>query len=149
MNQKKIGELIRAARREHGFTQQELADKMNISDKTVSKWECGLGCPDLSLLPQLSEILGLDLSALLDGQLPTRRVLAGNMKKLLFYICPICGNLITASGKAQVSCCGKKLLPLTPQKASDDQTVTLEKLENEWHVISDHPMTKDHSIDDP
>ena len=41
MNQKKIGELIRAARREHGFTQQELADKMNISDKTISKWECG------------------------------------------------------------------------------------------------------------
>ena len=108
MNQKKIGELIRAARREHSFTQQELADKMNISDKTVSKWECGLGCPDLSLLPQLSEILKLDLSALLDGQLPTRRVLAGNMKKLL--------------------------------------TLTLEKLENEWHVISDHPMTKDHSI---
>lgn len=146
MNQKKIGELIRAARREHGFTQQELAARMHISDKTISKWECGLGCPDLSLLPQLSEILGLDLSALLDGQLPTRRVLAGNMKKLLFYICPTCGNLITASGKAQVSCCGKKLLPLTPQKASDSQTLTLEKLENEWHVISDHPMTKDHSI---
>lgn len=71
----------------------------------------------------------------MDGQLPTRRVLAGNMKKLLFYICPTCGNLITASGEAQVSCCGKKLL-----------TLTLEKLENEWHVISDHPMTKDHSI---
>lgn len=108
MNQKKIGELIRAARREHSMTQQELADKMNISDKTVSKWECGLGCPDLSLLPQLSEILELDLSALLDGQLPTRRVLAGNMKKLLFYICPTCGNLITASGEAQMSCCGKR-----------------------------------------
>lgn len=46
----------------------------------------------------------------------------------------------------QVSCCGKKLLPLTPQMASDSQTLTLEKLENEWHVISDHPMTKDHSI---
>lgn len=61
MNQKKIGELIRAARREHGFTQQELAAQMHISDKTISKWECGLGCPDLSLLPQLSEILGLDL----------------------------------------------------------------------------------------
>lgn len=60
MNQKKIGELIRAARREHGFTQQELAAQMHISDKTISKWECGLGCPDLSLLPQLSEILGLD-----------------------------------------------------------------------------------------
>lgn len=46
----------------------------------------------------------------------------------------------------QVSCCGKKLLTLTPQKASDSQTLTLKKLENEWHVISDHPMTKDHSI---
>lgn len=42
MNQKKIGACIRTARREHGFTQQELADKMNISDKTVSKWECGV-----------------------------------------------------------------------------------------------------------
>lgn len=42
MNQKKIGACIRAARREHGMTQQELADKMNISDKTVSKWECGV-----------------------------------------------------------------------------------------------------------
>lgn len=42
MNQKKIGACIRTARREHGFTQQELAAQMHISDKTISKWECGV-----------------------------------------------------------------------------------------------------------
>ena len=54
MDCEKIGKLIRSLRRERGLTQLGLAEQMHISDKAVSKWERGLGCPDVSLLPELS-----------------------------------------------------------------------------------------------
>ena len=63
----KIGRLIYTLRTERRLTQQQLADCLNISDKAVSKWERGLGCPDISLLSELSEILEVDLKNLLSG----------------------------------------------------------------------------------
>ena len=65
MDHSKIGKLIYTLRKEKGLTQLQLAKAMHISDKTVSKWERGLGCPDVSLLCELSKILNVDLSALL------------------------------------------------------------------------------------
>ena len=58
MDCKKIGSLIYELRKDKNMTQKQIADLMNISDKTISKWERGLGCPDISLLPELSHILG-------------------------------------------------------------------------------------------
>ena len=61
MNHQKIGDLIRRLRREQGLTQLQLASALGVTDKAVSKWERGLGCPDISFLPRLSQILGVDL----------------------------------------------------------------------------------------
>ena len=60
MDCRKVGELIQKLRKERGWTQKYLADKMNISDRTVSKWERGLGLPDVGLLKNLSDIFGID-----------------------------------------------------------------------------------------
>ena len=57
MDQLKIGKFIAEMRKEQGLTQKALADKLMISDKTVSKWECGNGMPEVSLMMPLCEIL--------------------------------------------------------------------------------------------
>ena len=65
MDCKKIGSLIYELRKDKNMTQKQIADLMNISDKTISKWERGLGCPDISLLPELSQILGVSIDQIL------------------------------------------------------------------------------------
>ena len=71
MDNVKIGNLINKLRKEKGMTQLQLAERLHISDKTVSKWERGQGCPDVSLLTDLSRVFGVDLEKLLSGQLDT------------------------------------------------------------------------------
>ena len=61
MNAEKIGKLICDGRRKKGMTQSQLAEKINVSDKTVSKWECGNGCPDISLIGDISKVLEIDV----------------------------------------------------------------------------------------
>ena len=88
MNCVKVGEVIRLLRSEKGMTQKQLAEKMNLSDKAVSKWERRLGCPDVSLLTELSKILDVDISTLLSGELSADDFTGGNMKNTKFYVCP-------------------------------------------------------------
>lgn len=142
----KIGKLIHSLRKEQQLTQQQLADRMNISDKAISKWERGLGCPDVSLLPELSGIFGVNLEELLSGELNANDLVGGNMKKLQFYVCPNCGNLLTATAGAAVSCCGKTLKPLVPQKAEETEKLSVEVIENDYFITTDHEMTKEHYI---
>ncbi len=147
MDQVKTGRLIRTLRAQKGLTQKKLAEAIGVGDKAVSKWERGLGCPDVSLLPELSRVLGVGLEALLSGQLDANDQERGNMKKLKFYVCPDCGNLITAATGAGVSCCGKTLLPLESQKAGDMDKLSVEKVDDSWWFISSpHPMTKEHFV---
>ena len=68
MNQKKIGEFIAKLRKENDLTQQELADKINVTSKAVSKWENGRSLMDISLLSPLSNILGVSVLELLNGE---------------------------------------------------------------------------------
>ena len=83
MDCKKIGSLIYELRKDKNMTQKQIADLMNISDKTISKWERGLGCPDISLLPELSQILGVSIDqnpdawkqAIQEDQTPWKHVL--------------------------------------------------------------------------
>ena len=75
-------------RKERNMTQLQLAEILHISDKTVSKWERGQGCPDISLLVDLSCVLGVDMEKLLSGRLEANEERGGNMKKLNFYVCP-------------------------------------------------------------
>lgn len=141
----KLGKLIYKLRHEKSMTQRQLADKMNISDKTISKWERGLGCPDVSLLSELSELLDVNIEELLKGNLETNDLVGGNMKNSNYYVCPLCGNVTICTGNATVSCCGRKLEALKPQKA-EKQKLDIEQIENEWYITSSHPMTKEHYI---
>ena len=84
MDCKKIGSLIYELRKDKKMTQKQIADLMNISDKTISKWERGLGCPDISLLPELSQILGVSIDQILSGQINLNDLVGGNMNKLKF-----------------------------------------------------------------
>ncbi len=68
MDQQKVGEFISLLRKEKGLTQQELAEKLGVTDKAVSKWERGLGCPDISLLVPISEIFDVSINELLAGE---------------------------------------------------------------------------------
>ncbi len=146
MDATKTGALIRKLRLERQMTQLALADKLHVSDKAVSKWERGLGCPDISLLTALSETLGINLPELLSGTLESNDPVGGNMKKLRFYVCPQCGNLITATAEAVVSCCGKTLQPLEMRKAEPEERLTVEIIENEYFVTTEHEMTKEHAL---
>ncbi len=68
MDQIKIGKFIAQMRKEQSLTQRRLADLLGISDKTVSKWECGNGLPEVSLMLPLCEVLHISVNELLSGQ---------------------------------------------------------------------------------
>ena len=68
MDQKRIGAFIASLRRERGLTQKELAQKLMVSDKTVSKWECGRGLPEVSLMQSLCAELGIGINELLAAE---------------------------------------------------------------------------------
>lgn len=144
MDYEKIGQLIRKLRTEKGLTQAELAELLYISDKTVSKWECGSGCPEISMFPQLSAVLDVDFSSLFSGEIKQKSQDSGNLRRLQFYICPDCGNLITSTSSAAVSCCGKVLQPQKLQRAGEE--IRAELAEQEYHISSDHEMHREHYI---
>ena len=146
MDNSKIGNLIYRLRKENNMTQLQMAEKLHISDKAVSKWERGLGCPDVSLLSDLSQVFDVDLEKLLSGQLDTNDMVNGNMKNLHFYVCPTCGNFITSMTDANISCCGKKLKSMQPQKATENEKLSVEVIENEYYISSEHEMKKEHFI---
>lgn len=144
MDNQKIGLLIRKMRTEKGLTQSELAEIIHVSNKTVSKWECGGGCPEVSVFPALSEALGVDFSVLFSGESKEKKADSGNLRRLSFYICPSCGNLLTSTSGASISCCGKFLEPQKLQKAGEE--VFVELADHEYYISSDHPMSRDHYI---
>ena len=146
VDQVKTGKLIRQLRIQMGITQKELAERINVSDKAVSKWETGGGCPDLSLLTELSEFFGTDIETLLTGEIDKNEKEKGNMKKLKFYICSNCGNIITATSEASVTCCGNKISAPEPRQAADNERLTVRDTGGEWYITTDHEMTKEHHI---
>ncbi len=146
MQNAKIGDLIRVMRLEHHMTQKQLADKMNISDKAVSKWERGLGLPDISLIAELARLLDLDMQNLLVGDLRPNDFVNGNMKNTKIYVCPVCHNITFCTGTAMVSCCGKKLKEQIAKKAAEEDKLSVQVVEKDWYITTSHPMTKDHYI---
>ena len=146
MDQEKVGGIIKTLRKDKGMTQLELALCLNVTDRAVSKWERGLGCPDISLLTRLSEIFSVDIGSIIDGDMHENEKRSGNMKKTKFYVCPICGNIITASENTNVSCCGRKLEGLEEKKNLDEE-MKIERVDGtELYISSSHPMTKDDYI---
>jgi len=142
----KVGALILQLRKEKGMTQKQLADQMNISDKTISKWERGLGCPDVSLLSELAAILGVHVDKLLEGDLKPNEQDRGNMKSINFYVCTDCGNVMTSTGHPTLSCCGRIVEPLKAQPAEAEHQVQAEAVDNDYYMTLEHEMSKEHYI---
>lgn len=146
MKAEKVGELIYYLRKERQLTQKQVAAALNISDKTVSKWECGLGCPDISVLPELADFFHVSIDYLLSGELNLNEPIGGNMKQLKFYVCPQCGNIATSLSEATLSCCHQLLQPLTPQKAEAGHELTIEEIDGEFYLTTTHEMKKEHYV---
>jgi DNA-binding XRE family transcriptional regulator len=142
----KIGKLIAKLRKEKKLTQKNIADALNIQNKTVSKWECGLGCPDISLWPELSAILGVDMKQMMEGEITPNKPDSGNIDKVRFYVCPSCGNILVSTGSASISCCGKKLERILPRDASDAPKIIVEEIDIDYFITFEHPMTKEHYL---
>ncbi|MBR5478932.1 MAG: helix-turn-helix domain-containing protein [Clostridia bacterium] len=146
MDLSKTGKLIADLRREKGLTQKQLAENLGICSKTVSKWETGKGFPDISLVVDISKLFSIDISSLIDGEMPTERRAAGNVKRTKFYVCENCGNIIQEMGNSQIICCGRKLKPLKAQAENDTHNVNVEQIEDDWYITFSHPMEKEHYI---
>ena len=140
------GAVIRKLRESKKITQEELAERIHVSGKAVSKWETGQGFPDISLLEPLASALDISVIELLSGENIQNRNRSSNMMKCKFYVCPVCGNVIQATGEAVVSCCGITLPVLEPETAGADHMIHVEIVEDEYYVTIDHPMNKDHYI---
>lgn len=142
----KIGNLIAKLRKEKKLTQKNIADALGIQSKTVSKWERGFGCPDLSLWPGLSAILGVDMRQMMEGEITVNQPDSGNIDKVRFYVCPTCGNILVSTGSASIFCCGRKLEYVLPVDSSDTTPITVEEMDTDYFITFDHPMTKEHYI---
>lgn len=140
------GTTIKALREKYRMTQAELAEKLNVSDKAVSKWENGRGFPDVSLLEPLGKALHISVPELLCGQTVTNTNRASNILKSRFYVCPVCGNAVFARGDAVISCCGIQLPALEAEEPDPAHRLIIERVEDEIFVSAEHPMTKEHSM---
>lgn len=140
------GALIRKLREAKHLTQEELADKVCVSGKAISKWETGRGFPDIGLLEPLAKALEISVVELLSGVDIRNRNRSSDMKKSRFYVCPVCGNIIQATGEAVMICCGITLPPLEAEIPDSEHTINIEIVEDEYYVTVDHPMTKTHYI---
>ena len=146
MDLEKTGQLLCRLRKEKGMTQKQVADSLNISAKTVSKWECGGGFPDVSVLRELSGLFGVNSEQILSGSMEKNEEENGNMKRIKFYACPSCGSIMTASGEAEISCCGRKLNALEVKQCDEKHCLNVEKVENDFYITFDHEMTKEHYL---
>ena len=146
MDYSKIGQLIYNLRKENNMTQKELAEKMNLSDRTISKWERGVGCPDVSLLHKLSHIFKVSIENILSGDLAANEQSRGSMKKIKFYVCPCCGNILVSTEDADIACCGRKLASLDARPEDQSHTMLVEEVDGEYFVSIRHEMSKTHFI---
>ncbi len=140
------GALIRKLRESSNLTQEELARKVCVSSKAISKWETGRGFPDIGLVEPLAKALGISVIELLSGVDIRNKNRSSDMKRCKFYVCPVCGNIIQTTGEAVISCCGLTLPPLEAEAPDDDHAIHMEIVEDEYYVTLDHPMTKTHYI---
>lgn len=146
MNQYVTGAVIKALREKKGITQQQLAEKLCVSDKTVSKWETGRGYPDITLLEPIADALNVSITELITGNVATNTNISANMQRASFYVCPVCGNVVHSMGAAVISCHGIQLSPQESSPADGSHGITIENIEGEYYISIDHDMTKRHYI---
>lgn len=146
MDAEKLGTVLRRMRTEHSMTQAQLAALLHVSDKAVSKWKRGAGCPDASLIPAIARLFRLDAAQLMNGEWTANRQDGGNMRKLQIYQCPTCGNVVVCAMPAQITCCSRVLEPLQSRPANEAHQVSGSPCEDEWLLTFSHPMEKEHYL---
>ena len=146
MDQYITGAAIKTLREKLYLTQSQLAAKLNVSDKAVSKWETGKGFPDITLIEPLAAALKVSVLELLSGTQVINANRSANILRSKLYICPICGNIMFSSGEALVSCCGITLPAEEAESPDEAHRIYCEKADDEYHISFEHPMTKEHYI---
>ena len=140
------GAVIKELREKNHMTQAELAEKLGVSDKTVSKWETAKGYPDISLLEPIAKVLGVSVTELISGNAVYNANVSANMLRSKFYVCPICGNILHSMGEAVVQCHGILLTPCQTEEVDGKHKIYIDRIEDEYYVRIEHDMSKGHYI---
>ena len=146
MNQYVTGTVIRELREKNRMTQLQLAERLGVSDKTVSKWETGKGYPDITLLEPIARVFRVSVTELISGNTVQNANVSANMLRSKFHVCPVCGNVIHSMGDAAIHCHGILLAPLEAEPTDEHHMILIERVEDEYYVRIDHSMTKEHYI---
>ena len=146
MNQYVTGAVIKELREKEKMTQSQLAGKLGVTDKTISKWETGKGYPDITLLEPIAQAFRISVTELISGNPIYNANVSANMMRSKFYVCPVCGNVIHSMGEGVVGCHGLQLSPLSAEAPDDRHMIFIERSDDEYYVQIDHAMTKEHYI---
>lgn len=146
MNQYATGAVIKRLREEKNMTQLQLAERLSVSAKTVSKWETAKGYPDITLLESIANALSVFISELLSGNTMTNSNVSANMLRSHFYVCPVCGNIIHSMGETVIQCHGLQLQPEEAEETDENHKIFTEQVEDEYYVQVEHDMSKQHYI---
>ena len=146
MNQYVTGAVIKELREKNQMTQAELAEKLCVSDKAISKWETAKGYPDVSLLEPIAKVFGVSITELISGNAVNNVNVSANMLRSMFYVCPVCGNVIHSMGEAVIHCHGIQLTPCQAEETDEHHMIFIERVEDEYYIRIDHDMTKGHYI---
>ena len=104
-----------------------------------------MGCPDASVWSELSSILGADIQKILEGELNPNSPDHGNIRKVKFYVCPLCGNILVSTSSASIFCCGRKLTELIPKEIKG-HSMDVQVMDIDYYISFDHEMRKSHYI---
>ena len=137
-------------RKTYNVTQRQRFDARTIS-RTVKGFKTvylkiGKGLPDIGIIEELAKALGVSVAELLTGDLRENENQSANMRRMCFYVCPVCGNIITSVGHGFFSCCGLTLPEAEPEKDNDRHSICVETIDDEYSVTMDHSMEKGHYI---
>ncbi len=146
MNQYVTGAVIKELREKNKMTQLQLAQKLGVTDKTISKWETGKGYPDITLLEPIADAFRISVTELISGITIHNANVSANMMRSKFYVCPVCGNVIHSMGEGVIGCHGIQLSPLSAEPSDEQHMIFVERSDDEYYVRIDHVMTKDHYI---
>lgn len=146
MNQYVTGAVIKELREKNKMTQLQLAEKLRVSDKAISRWETGKGYPDITLLESIADAFSISVTELISGNTVYNANVSANMLRSKFYICPVCGNVIHSMGEAVIHCHGILLTPAEAEETNEDHMIFIERVEDEYYVRIKHEMTKKHYI---
>lgn len=123
-----------------------MAEKLSVTDKSISKWETGRGYPDITLIEDIAKVFNVSITELFSGDTVENKNISANVEKIKFYVCPICGNIITSIGETMVSCHGINLKPLEAEASDENHQIDVSRVEDEYFVNINHIMTKNHYI---